>query len=262
MSTPTSFNSTVAARTRAAKTIRDTPELLAIYEKRGGLKRDLDRVVAAGEQAEAANRVQGEAQAAGGDTVGSVRADFEALKLEHADIRSVLPVVRHELEAAGVASATLHGIDHVLADTREVGMSAAKAPQTLEAAGENAEAPAAPKKHAHRKESDEAVRAEVAKNAGELIDLCKQDHAFAKALVERGVKLARLEALQRKADALTAGIATRDTGHATAQAATAAEHQATADQSRAWRACYPILHKAGHDDPRIPVLLHAAASPR
>lgn len=39
-----------------------------------------------------------------------VRADSDALKQENADVRSVLPVVRHELAAVRVASATLHGI--------------------------------------------------------------------------------------------------------------------------------------------------------
>jgi hypothetical protein len=59
------FNSKVAARTRVAVQITETPDLLTKYEKVGGLRRDLEAIAKTGAEAEAANLGQSQARASG-----------------------------------------------------------------------------------------------------------------------------------------------------------------------------------------------------
>ena len=54
-----SFNSEVAGRTSAASKILNTAELLTQFEAVGGLKSDLEAIVAHGKEAEALNQSQG-----------------------------------------------------------------------------------------------------------------------------------------------------------------------------------------------------------
>src|SRR5215203_3955067 len=102
------YDSTVAARTRAVTQILATPELLLLYESKGGLKADLERIRDRGQEAEALSQAQSGAQAAGGAATLDVLAAFTALQKEYSAIMGVVQAARYDLGETKAATDVLN----------------------------------------------------------------------------------------------------------------------------------------------------------
>lgn len=131
------FDSTVAARTRAAQQILSTPELLAAYVALGGLAADLQAIVAAGRDAEISNHAQGSARSDGKSATAEVLRSFDALQRDYSLVMAVVRAVRAAVARANPDDALLTRLDDIIANTAEAcwhrdsrGEEAARAPST------------------------------------------------------------------------------------------------------------------------------------
>lgn len=243
-----SYGSPVEARTGVADHILKTPELLAKYVAVGGLPADLEKILHAGLDAQAANQGQSTSAGTGTGATREALKAFRALKEEYGSVLGILIAVRHAQEEAGAAPALLAQIDQIITNeaelaARTVEIQIGEPPQKEE------------RRELHRKVSHEAIRAEVEKDAGALVGLT-EIHA---ALGERKVDKARLEKLQKDARALAGKLADRVAAKGSAKDATKAEHEAVGRQSKAWRAHYRLLAKVGRADGTVLKLLAEAA---
>ncbi len=144
------FSSVVAARTRAALQILETPELLARFEELGGLKRDLEAIVQAGVDAEASNLGQSQSNTLGKATTVEVLSVFAALQKEYSAVMGIVQAVRGDLARSSGSAELITDVDGIL--TNETML-------TLQVYEDNG----APKKSRMRKsKSQEALRAEIA----------------------------------------------------------------------------------------------------
>ncbi|MFO0748997.1 MAG: hypothetical protein U1F43_25530 [Myxococcota bacterium] len=234
------FNASVAARTRAAAAIKDSPELLAAYQARGGLAADLAVIVQRGEEAEAANLAQTASGADGAAATVDVLRSFAALQREYKDVMAVVQAVRDDLDDAGADPQTLAAIDAILADETAVLV------KTVKADG------GAARKKVQKARSQEAVRAEIHKDAAALLALT----ALAQPLADRRVTSERLTLLRDGAQGLAGALADRSIKKASKKSATTAETDAVQAQRKKWGACYRILARL--DDERVKALLKDA----
>lgn len=240
------FDSTVAARTRAATQVLATPSLLDLYESKGGLKSDLERIRDRGQEAEALSQAQSGAQAAGGAATLNVLAAFTALQKEYNAVMSVLLAARYDLGEAKAASEVLSAVDRILVNEAEVAI------KTLP------EGDGAAKKKAVRRASQEALRAEIARDARALLDLT----AIHSVLKKRKVEKPRLTKLAAGAEALSGKLADRAAAKGQQKQATSALHDAVSAQKHVWGACYRLLAAVGQEDARVAQLLTDAARKR
>ena len=248
MPTAASFNSTVAARTRAADQILRSKDLLATYEGHGGLKDDLTFIRDVGHKAEALNQAQSGAQAAGGAATLAVLETFAGLQKEYKSVMAVVQAVLHDLQRAKAPHDVLAALEKILVNEAEVAVRSV-------ADGVDAQGKPVKKRAARRKVTQEALRAEIAKDAAALLAL-KPAHA---ALGKRRVDAKRLARLQAEADALAGKLADRAAAKGSVKSATAAERESVIEQRRVWGAAYRILAAAGREDHRIAALLKEAA---
>jgi hypothetical protein len=116
----------------------------------------------------------------------------------------------------------------------------------------------APVKRTVKSTSQEAVRAEIGRDARALVDL-KPVHAL---LAARKVSLARLKKLRDGADALSGKLSTRAARKGGQKTATTAVRDAVTEQRDAWSSCYRLLALTGRADARVGMLLAEAARPR
>jgi len=235
------FNAVVAARTRAAAFIESAPELLAQFVERGGLPSDLASVIATGRAAESANQGQSAAGAAGFASTSTVLARFAALQREYKAVMAVVRAARDDLTAGGAPPEVLASVDRILVDETAVHVT------TVKAAG------GASARKALKNDSQEAVRAEIRKDAGALMEV----PAIVRALAARRVDLARLAQLRDAADALGGHLSARIATKAEQKLATAAETAAAKAQRAKWGGIYRIL--ASLPDERVRALLAAAS---
>ena len=243
MSREAAFNSTVAARTRTAENILRDKELLALYIDAGGLKDDLETIAKAGHRAEAMNHAQSSAQATGNAATEEVLTAFVQLQKDYRGIMAVVQAVLHDLRVAEAGPDLIAAVEKILANEAEVSI------RTLTGADGKK------KKKVSRSISQEALRAEIAKDAAALLDL-KEIHAQ---LHKRRVEPDRLSRLQEDATELSGKLAERVSKKGAGKASTNDERQAVAAQSERWRASYRILAHVGHQDARIASLLKDAA---
>ncbi len=152
------FNSTVAARTRAAIQILETPDLLTKYDELGGLQRDLVAIRDAGLEAEAANLSQSQAKSTGKGATIDVLAGFASLQKEYSSVMAVLQAVRAELYRTGAPADLVAKMDGIIRNEAQVTV------KIWEEEGEK-------KRKVSKSQSQEALRAEVSKDAGSLLDL-------------------------------------------------------------------------------------------
>lgn len=244
MATLTAFNSTIAARTRTADLLLTTKDLLALYEGLGGLADDLEQIRSSGLEAEALNLAQSNSQAAGGAATTQVLTSFAALQKEYKSVMAVVQAVRFDLGRAGASAELLATMDRILVNEAEVTVTSVLDPAAPDGTK-------AKKKKAVRSVSQEALRAEIGKDAGALLGL---DAAHA-ALAKRKVDVARLGALRDAAAALAGKLAERTSQKGAGKGATAAEREAVKAQKAHWGSCYRILAAAGRRDPRVAALL-------
>jgi hypothetical protein len=242
MSTPRTFNSTVAARTRTAAEILQSAEYLAIYVQQGGRSQDLTEVIELGQRAELLHLRQSQAQAAGGAAAAVVKSQFQALCREYSKVMAVVPAVLKDLREAGAPVEVLRAVSQILTNESE---------KTLPPVAGEDESGDPPPRRAKRLRSREAVRAEIQKDIGLLIQL----EAAHPVLAERKVDRPRLDHLYREAQALSGRLAVRIVRKGEAKSATQTLRGMVAAQRRVWGTIYPILRLAGLADPRIAELL-------
>jgi len=246
MANITTFDSTVAARTRAADQILKTPELLASYEDKGGLAEDLQKISANGHKAEVLSQAQSGAQAAGGAATLTVLTDFAAVQREYNAVMGVVQAVRHDIGEAKAPPEVIKSVDRILINEAEVFFKTVTDDK------------GATKKVAVKRVSQEALRAEIARDARALGELSTIHPALAKRKVDK----ARLDKLLGDAEALSGKLADRATIKGDRKVTTSALHDAVAAQKQVWGACYRLLAAVGHEDPRIAELLGEAARKR
>jgi hypothetical protein len=266
MANARTFDSIVATRTSVAREILTTPELVAAYERRGGKRADLERIVEHGQLAERRYQTRSEAQAAGVAATTTALTEFTVLQSENTEVMAAVRATVNDLREASAPEEVLQALNKILAnETRVVlrpvedqGKSEGGDEGKSEGQGGGAEdqgKPPRPRRHAVRSQSQEAIRAEIQKDAGALLQLT----AAHPALAERQVTKARLEALYANAQSLSGRLATRVVRKAEALGATNAVRNAAAAQRRVWSASYGLLTLAAQDDIRIRQLLAAAS---
>jgi hypothetical protein len=103
--------------------------------------------------------------------------------------------------------------------------------------------------------SQEALRAEIFKDAGALLALPEVHER----LSERRVTLARLTDLQSSAENLAGTLADRTAAKGSSKASTEAEHEACTRQRDFWGGTYRVLSALGSRDERVRSLLREAA---
>lgn len=244
---PRTFDAaTVAARTRAAQQILDHEELRALYESTGGLLADLHAIRDAGIAAEAQMLAQSSAKSAGAAATLDVLAAFAALQKEYVGVMACVQAARRDLEQAGAEAEVLAAVDRILRNEAQVIVSTTAGPD------------GAKKRKTSRSESQEALRAEIGKDAAALLELS----AVHEILAARKVTTERLAGLRADAEGLSGKLAARVVKKGEQKAKTEARKDTAAEQSTAWNACYRLLLLAAQRDARIASLLQDAARPR
>lgn len=248
------FNDIIEARTRTADFILRTADLLAKFIELGGLKSDLEEIVSHGNDAELLDQAQGSAQGKGGAGTIAVLQSFANLQTEYKKVMAVVIAVRRDLQKAGAAPEVLTEIVRILKDETAVVL------RTVEptAGSDTAAAGGKPKRQARPSKTQEAVRAEIHRDATALIALT----AAHKALGARKVDLKRLKKLQLDAKALSGKLADRAAAKGAGKSATVALHDAVGAQKDIWSASYRILATLGRTDERVRALLAQAARKR
>jgi hypothetical protein len=246
MASITTFDSTVAARTRAASQILNTPDLLTLYLDKGGLKQDLELIRDFGQKAEALSQAQSAAQAAGGAATLTLLTNFTALQKEYNAIMAVVQAARRDLDDTKASAEVIKAVDRILVNEAEVLIKTVKAEGGAE------------KKVAVKRASQEALRAEIARDARALLDL-QDAHTVLK---KRKVDKARLSNLLAAADALAGKLADRAAVKGSGKQATADLRDAVSEQKKVWGACYRLLASVGQEDPRVAQLLGESARKR
>jgi hypothetical protein len=115
-----------------------------------------------------------------------------------------------------------------------------------------------PKKVAVKRVSQEALRAEIAKDARSLKGLS----AIQPVLAKRKVDGPRLDKLLASAEALAGKLADRATTKGGGKQATSAVHDAVSAQKKVWAACYRLLAALGRENSSVAQLLAEAAPKR
>ncbi len=246
MSQITTFDSTVAARTRAATQILTTPALFAAYESRGGTHEDLESIRAHGQTAEALSQAQSAAQAQGGAATLAILVPFVAVQKEYSAVMAVVQAVLRDLEKANAPVEVTSAVAKILVNEAEVTIKTA-----LSSDGTAT-------KKAVKSTSQEALRAEIVRDARALLDLASIHNALAK----RKVDAPRLTQLIQAAESLSGKLAGRATAKGAQKAATTALREAVSEQKQVWSACYRLLAAVGHEDARVAQLLSEAAVKR
>ena len=236
------FNSVVAARTRAAIQIIETPDLLNKYEELGGLRRDLEAIRDAGLEAEAANLSQSQAKSTGKGATIDVLAGFASMQKEYSSVMAILQVVYADLVRTGAPAGLIAKMEGIIRNEAQVTVSA------YEEGGEK-------KRKVGKSKSQEALRAEIAKDAGALLGLT----GIHPALAERRVTTARLDALLASAGDLAGMLGSRTAAKGAAKTSTKLEKDAVSRQRDVWGASYRLLSALGKRDDRVRSLLAQAA---
>lgn len=254
MAPPITYDTVVAARTRAADEILSTPDLLSAYEARGGLADDLRGIAGAGHRAEVLSQAQGSAQAAGEASTEELLTAFTALQKEYGAVMAVVQAARLDLIKAQAPADVVKAIEKILVNEAEVRVLPVKGEDGKPVVGKDGKV----KKAAVKSASQEALRAEIARDARGLLDLAGA-HA---ALDKRKVDKARLTALRDAAEGLSGKLADRTSTKGGGKKATGSLHDAVTEQKQLWGACYRILAALGRADTRAAALLTEAASER
>lgn len=248
MASSVTFDARVAARTRAASEILHNKELLAIYQRHGGLREDLDAIVSHGQKAEALRHARSSSKSSGESATLTVLTAFSALQKEYAAVMAVVQAVRLDLLQAKAPAELVQSVEHIIRN--EAPVLYRQEPPT--------EGAAAKKRKAVQSVSHEALRAEIHKDAVALLGLTAA-HA---ALKRRGVTTARLGQLRDDAQALSSELGDRATKKGASRGVTESLRAAVADQKAVWSACYRLLATAAQQDTRIHQLLKEATKKR
>ena len=238
-----SFNTTVSRRTLVAEHVLRSPGTLALFERFGGLREDVEAIVAAGKRALSGRVGRDQATAMRRGSVRVAREKFASLRREHLTVLAVLEIVTHELARDGAPALAFAQARAVLSDETERRVR----PQA-NARGERV----------YRARGLEAVRAEVERDAQMLLAHAELHERLAR----RGVSRARLEALRQETEALGSQLTLRTVREGKRVSALGEERAAVREQKERWSLCYRMLRRAAREDPGLATLLREAAGRR
>jgi hypothetical protein len=241
-----SYNSTVAARTRAAGQILETLDLLSKFQELGGLERDLIGIRNAGLESEAAHISRSVVKSEGKGATANVWLEFAAAQKEYKSVMDVLSAVTFEAIRNGESPDLIARLEGILADETAVTVSVVDE--------KDKEGTPKKKKKVSKSAAQEAIRAEIAKDAGALVSFTE----IHPKLAERRVSLDRLNALKQKADGLSGLLADRSSVKGEGKSSTQSTHDAVALQRSIWGGTYRILSALGRKDERVRALLKDA----
>jgi hypothetical protein len=241
------YTSVVAARTRAAQQILSTPDLLAVFESRGGLKADLDDIVSAGRDAEAFNQAQASTRSDGKQATRAVLGEFADLQRDYVLLLGALRAILGSLKRANLNDPNVSRLADIIDNRASV---------TVSEVADLAEGATGAKRRVSRSASQEAVRAEIERD----LTAVKGFSAIAAALTARTWTAQRIQALLTKTSSLSGKLGDRVAKKGASKAATTSERQAVARQSDTWASTYGLLVAAGRADARIAALLRDARS--
>ncbi|MBI5494670.1 MAG: hypothetical protein HY904_06540 [Deltaproteobacteria bacterium] len=242
----TSFGKPVTARTQAAKYVKERADLLAKYLSKHGLESDLDAIIEFGGVAQALNSAQGQSLGAGKGATGDVQARFVALQQSYNDVMAGLLAVIGDLKRAKPQK------PDVITEAERIYKNESALLITI------TETDGGKKGEAARSKAQEALRAEIWKDADALLSF-KGGKA---ALEKRGLTTDALTALKTNADDLAGSLATRTAKKGASKNVTVQERQAVADQADYWGSCYRILALTAENDESLKGLLKTARRPR
>ena len=242
----TTYDATVAARTRAADLVLADSTLLAAYQDIGGLPADLQKISTHGHTAELLDQAQSTAQAAGGAATMTVLTAFAALQKGYVALMDVLTIVLHDLVESKASPALVSEVEKIMVNEAEVFFKV------------RTDDKGAQKRVAVKRTTQEAVRAEIGKDARALLALA----AVHPMLAERKWDKARLDKLAADADAMAGKLAERAYHKGSSKEATAAMRDAVAAQKKVWGGCYRLLAALARTSPQVAQLLSEAARPR
>lgn len=234
------FNSTVAARTRAADQILTKRDLLAAYQSLGGTVDDLEPIRDAGLEAEAFNQAQGAMQSNGKLATVAVLQSFADVQREYLLLLAVLRAILGRLLEADPKDPNAQRLEDIIANRAAI--------TVLEGKEDGA-----PKK-ASRSKAQENVRAEIERD---LVDLLGFQEVAA-ALAGRGWDAARLNKLLADARSFSGRLGDRAATKGASKEATKSEQGAASRQSQAWKAAYGLLSALARKDARVRALLTEA----
>jgi hypothetical protein len=234
------FNSTVAARTRAAEQLLGKADLLAAFVELGGTAADLEPIRDAGREAEAFNQAQGAMQSNGKLATLSVLQSFADVQRDYVLLLAVLRAIRGRLLEADPKDADARRLEDIIANRAAV--------TVLEGKDDGA-----PKK-ASRSKAQENVRAEIERDLVDLLGF----QAVSSNLTARGWTASRLNKLLADARSFSGKLGDRAATKGASKEATKAEQLAVSRQSQAWAAAYPLLSTLGRMDARVRALLTEA----
>ncbi len=242
----TAFNDNVAARTRAAQQILGAPDLKARYLDLGGLEADLDVIVQTGLAAEALNHAQSDAKSTGKNATVEVLQTFEALQQEYSLVMGIARAIRGDLTAERAATTIIQRLDDIIKNEAQVTVTIEeKADGTV-------------KRKASRKVSQEALRAEIEKDAAALAEFSE----IGARLRARRCDRARLDALRETSRSLSGKLGDRVVKKGSAKVATKEETEMVAAQRLKWGSVYRLLSAVANEDQRVASLLHEAGRKR
>jgi hypothetical protein len=236
------FGPVVVARTQAAKYVLERPLLLREYEKNFGKRSDLEAIAAAGERAEAFNSAQGQAFSAGKGATAEVQVAFARLQRTYNGVMAGLSAVIGDLKRAEKPDPA------VIAEAGRIAKNEAALHIRI------TEAEGGKTRKASRSRAQEALRAEIWKDADALLGFT----AGKAALEGRGITPDTLSKLKDDAASLAGQLASRTATKAGTKGVTQAERDAIASQKDHWAACYRILARTAADDHSLKSLLKVA----
>ena len=186
---------------------------------------------------------QGQAQGAGSGATAALLGEFAGVQREYSKVMAVAHAVRSDLARAHASAEALKEMDRILKDEAALTVQTVTLPDGKKS------------RSARRSRAQEAVRAEIARDAGALLAL----RAATAPLAARGVPAGRLQRLKTAAEALSGRLGERTSKKGAAKGATKAEKEAVAAQSAVWSAHYRILAQAAEANEMIRSLLKDAA---
>lgn len=241
-----SFNENVSARTRAAQQILGTPDLKERFLDLGGLEGDLEVIVQTGLAAEALNHAQSDAKSSGKGATTEVLQAFEALQHEYSLVLGVARAVRGDLIAERAASTTIQRLEDIIKNEAQVTV-------TIEEGIDGTQ-----KRKVSRKVTQEALRAEIEKDASALAEFTE----IAARLSARRCPRSRLETMRDTARGMAGKLGDRVVKKGAAKSATKEERDMVTAQRLKWGSVYRLLAALGTQDERVRGLLHEAGRKR
>ena len=240
------YNSTVAARTRAAAQILESPELLNGFLEMGGLDRDLIGIRDAGLEAEAAYIGRSAVKFEGKGATKNVWMSFAEVQKEYKSLMNVVNIVTTEAIRNNEPPEIVTRLKGILANETQVTVS------VIEKTDKDGNSET--KRKVKKSDAQEAIRTEISKDTAQLLSFTE----IHPKLSERRVSVERISALKQKTDDLAGLLAERASAKGEGKSSTQVTYDAVSRQREIWAGAYRILSALGHKDERVRSMLKEA----